>query len=72
MPFMKRRKLTLHDLSKAEMEQREQNLLHGGGGYCMCVGKLCPCIPWDDMELAINNCDSLNDADDDCGVTASV
>jgi len=68
---MKRKKLTLHNLSKAEIEQRELNLLHGGVGYCICVGKLCPCIPWDDMGLAIDNMDAIND-EDDCGVAASL
>jgi natural product precursor len=34
-------KLTLHQLGKAELDERQMNVLRGGAKQCACV---CPCV----------------------------
>lgn len=31
-------KINLHNLSQAELSRREENLLRGGEGFCICAG----------------------------------
>lgn len=43
-------KINLHNLSKAEMADRELNLLKGGSAYCIsiCLDAICTCSEFGD------------------------